>query len=174
MVATYTTLGVMPTVWNYINNSLGGKGVVVLFVLYIVTGISVLFYILFIKKERRIGRYLLFSLFICIFLVMYKLEKNPGEKIHMAQYGLFGVFLFNALKVDLDKFGKKFYLYGFIICLVVGALDEVIQGFLPNRVFTWHDTFINGASGIITLLIIRFNILQEDIKIEKGEAGPLS
>lgn len=155
----YLTLGCMPTVWSKINAFFGGKGVISIYLIYSLTGISIFIYILFIKKEKSIRKYLLFFLFSIIFLIMTKLEKNPGEKIHMAQYGLLGILLYNALKIDFDRFGRKLYLYAFIICVITGALDEVIQWILPNRCFTWHDVFINGLSGIITLLGIRFIFL---------------
>ncbi len=158
---TYATLGIMPAIWNKLNAILGGKGIVLQYAIYSLAGLVTLSYIVFIKKERSIVRYLLFFLFAAILCIMFKFERNPGEKIHMAQYGLAGVLLYNALKIDFDRFNIKLYLYGSLISLIAGALDEVIQGFLPNRWFTWHDVFINGASGIIILLVIRLNILSK-------------
>ncbi|MBU3958904.1 MAG: VanZ family protein [Candidatus Omnitrophica bacterium] len=158
---TYASLGVMPAIWSRLNAFLGGRGVIAQYIIYSLVGISVFMYILFFKKEKSITRYFLFLLFIGIFFIMVKFEKNPGEKIHMAQYGLLGVLLYNALKIESGSFSKNLYLLGSFICLVVGAVDEVIQWILPNRFFTWHDVFINGASGIIALLVIRFNILKE-------------
>ena len=92
---------------------------------------------------------------------MFKFEKNPGEKIHMIQYGVLGIFLYNALKIDFNRFDKRLYIFGSLISMILGSIDEVIQGVLPNRVFTWHDVFINGLSAIIALLLIRFNILKK-------------
>lgn len=161
----YATLGNAPAIWKSLNSLLGGKGVVAQYIIYSLVFIGVFIYILWVKKERLITRYLLFFLFISIFFIMVEFEKNPAEKIHTAQYGLFGVLLYNALKIDFNPLNKNLYLCGFFICLVAGTLDEVIQGILPNRVFTWHDIFINGISGIIALLIIRFNIL--NLKIDK-------
>ncbi len=136
LLFTYATLGVMPAIWNSLNSLTGGNGATVLFIIYAFTGIVILFYIVFIKKEISIKRYLLFFVFIIIFIIMYKFEKLPGEKIHMAQYGVFGILLYNALKIDLDKFSIKLYIYGALICLLAGAIDEVIQLILPNRYFT--------------------------------------
>ncbi|MFH1594585.1 MAG: VanZ family protein [Candidatus Omnitrophota bacterium] len=155
----YSTLGLMPSVWNTVNRSLGGRGLLLQYTIYSLFGIGILFYVLFIKREESILKYLLLLFFAGIFFIMVEFEKNPGEKIHMAQYGLSGLILYNALKVDLDRFKMKLYAIGSAICLLTGAVDEIIQWFLPNRVFTWHDVFINGASGIIVLLAIRFNIL---------------
>ena len=151
----------MPAVWDNLNALLGGNGVVVQYVMYSITGMAILYYLLFIKKEKSPITYLLFFLFIGIYFIMFKFEERPGEKIHMAQYGLLGVLLYNALKVDLDRFNRKLYMYGSVICFITGGFDEVVQGILPNRTFTWHDVFINGASGIIALLLIRFNILEK-------------
>lgn len=155
----YATLGAAPAIWKSLNTFLGGRGAVVQYTIYSLVFMGVFIYILWVKKERLITRYLLFFLFISIFFIMVKLEKNPAEKIHMAQYGLFGILLYNALKIDFNRLNKNLYLCGSFICLIAGAIDEIIQGILPNRYFTWHDVFINGISGIIALLVIRFNIL---------------
>ena len=133
------------------------------YAVYMLACMSVLYYMFFIKGERLVLRYIIFFWFIVIFFVMVKFEANPGEKIHMAQYGLFGILLYNALKIDFDRYDNKLYLWGAVICLIAGAIDEIIQGVLPNRYFTWHDVFINGISGIIALLIIRFNILDREL-----------
>jgi len=159
---TYATLGVMPAIWKSFNNFFGGNGIIVQYIIYSLVFILVFMYILLVKKEKSPAKYFLFFLFIIIFFIMVKFEKNPGEKIHMAQYGLLGVLLYNALKIDFDSFNKNLYLCAASICLIAGALDEVIQWILPNRYFTWHDVFINGLSGIIALIIIRFNILKKE------------
>ncbi len=163
----YATLGVAPSIWIRLNKFFGGKGVIVQYIIYSLVGISVLVYILFIKKEKSLKKYLLFLLFAWIFLTMIKFEKNPGEKIHLAQYGLLGILLYNTLRIDFARFSKELYLYACVICLIAGAVDEVIQWALPNRTFTWHDVLINGISGVIALLLIRFNILHRMIFLEK-------
>jgi VanZ family protein len=159
VIVNYATLGVIPGIWKKINAILGGQGIILLLVIYSSIALALFVFLIFIKKERSLVRYLLLFLFIIVFLTMYLLEVNPGEKIHMFQYGTLGVLTYNALKVDFNRFGKALYLYGALICFAAGALDEMIQWFLPNRWFTWHDVLINGASGILTLLIIRFHVL---------------
>ena len=159
VMVNYATLGVMPGIWKKINAILGGQGIILQHVIYSSIALTLFAFLIFIKKERSLVRYLLLLLFIIVFLAMYLLEVNPGEKIHMVQYGMLGVLAYNALKVDFNRFGKALYLYGALICFAAGALDEMIQWFLPNRWFTWHDVFINGASGILALLIIRFHVL---------------
>lgn len=101
-------------------------------------------------------------MFIGTFIVIVKLAKLPAEKIHVAEYGLLGVLLYNALRIDFDRFGKKLYVYGILVCLIVGTLDEIIQLILPNRYFDWCDVFVNGVSGIVMLLMIKFSILRDN------------
>jgi VanZ family protein len=161
ILITYALLGVMPAIWDRINNLFGGRGVIVQYLFYAAAGAGVFAYIVFIKKERSLLKYFLFSSFVGFFFIFVFLEKNPGEKIHMAQYGILGVLSYNALKIDFDRFDKRLYIYGSLLCFIAGAVDEVIQGILPNRYFTLHDIFVNGASGIIALLAIRFNILKK-------------
>ena len=160
VVFIYSTLGIAPALWNKLNYFLGGKVILAQYIIYSIIGLLILIYIAFIKKEKSPIKYFLFFLFIGLFFVMIKLAKYPAEKIHIAEYGLLGVFLYNALKMHFNRLSGKLYTYGFILCLIIGALDEVIQWILPNRYFGWYDIFMNGASGMITLLIIRFNIIK--------------
>jgi hypothetical protein len=156
----YSTLGCTPAIWDKIDAFFGYDGVSVLYILYWLIFILLLFYIIFIKRERSEAQYVKLFIFILIFLTMVRLEKYPGEKIHMAEYGLLGVFLYNALKIDFGIFDRRLYIFGSLISIIIGAVDEVVQLALPNRFFTWHDVFVNGLSGILTLLIIRVNILK--------------
>ena len=158
---TYATLGIMPTIWNRINAFCSGKGIYLLNILYISIIIALLIYLRFMRHDKTAKRYILLILFIIIFFLMYLLEKNPGEKIHMAQYGLLGVLVFYTLKGYFEIYNSMLYVYGSLICITAGAFDEIIQWIIPNRCFTWHDVLINGASGALVLLFIRFNLLQE-------------
>jgi hypothetical protein len=159
VMVNYATLGIMPGIWEKINAIMGGQGIILQYIIYSSITLTLFAFLIFIKKERSLVKYLLLLLFIIVFITMYLLEENPGEKIHMVQYGILGVLAYNALKIDFNRFNKALYLYGALFCLSVGALDEIIQWLLPNRWFTWHDVFINGASGILALLIIRFHLL---------------
>ena len=159
---TYASLGAMPALWERFNALFGGRGVVAQYGLYLTVGLSILYHLVWVKKERRVWRYVILCCFVALFFVMLKMEKNPGEKIHMAQYGLLGVLLYNALKIDFDKYRSALYLVGAAICIATGAMDEVIQGILPNRHFTWHDVLINVLSCILALLVIRVAFLENN------------
>jgi VanZ family protein len=75
-------------------------------------------------------------------------------------YSGLSAILYNALKIDLDRYSLRLYVCGMVICLAVGFFDEVIQFFLPNRVFDWRDVIINFASSVTAFMVIRFNILR--------------
>ena len=157
----YSTLGVLPAMWNKFNAFLGSRAVILTYTAYCIAAAYAFRYIYAIKKERSPAKYLLFSLFTGALFLMAKFGVTAAEKIHVAEYGLSGIILYNALKIDFDRFGNKLYIYGALLCLATGALDESMQGFLPNRYFDWWDIFLNGASGTILLLLIRFNILKK-------------
>lgn len=162
LAVIYTTLDLMPSVWYALRDLFPCDWLVVQSVVYCIIGAATFAYMAFVKKERSIKKYLAFFLFVAAFLVMFKFEKEIPEKIHMAQYGTLGFLVYNALRAGLGRFDARLYVYGSVICFAAGALDEIIQFFLPKRYFTWHDFFINGASGIMVLLAIRFIILKDE------------
>ena len=152
----YVSLGSMPGLWYRIDGMLNGKGILFQYALY--SSIALVLAV-FLYRRRFLNkvRNLLFSCgFILLFCLMFYLEKNPGEKIHMFQYGVFGLLLFKPLSIDLPAGSLRLCLTGSVICMAAGAVDEIIQGILPNRTFTWQDVFINGLSGILVLVFIHY------------------
>lgn len=152
----YASLGSMPALWYRINGLLNGKGIMFQYSLY--SSIALVL-VVFLYRRRFLNkvRNLLFSIgFILVFCLMFYLEKNPGEKIHMFQYGVFGLLLFKPLSIDMPAASLRLCVTGSVVCLVAGAVDEIIQGILPNRTFTWQDVFINGLSGILVLAFIYY------------------
>jgi len=164
ILLVYTTLGVVPGVWDFIDGLLGGNGAFVVMALLVAAGLVVLLHMVFIKKERDAKEYLLFMLFLWAYLALGKIARMPVEKVHMIEYSILGFMAYNALKIDLDRYEWKLYIYGAVFCLVIGVVDEVIQGILPNRVFDFRDIFINVVSSFTVLAVIRFNILKKSQK----------
>ncbi|MFQ5953137.1 MAG: hypothetical protein ACE5JK_07020, partial [Candidatus Omnitrophota bacterium] len=105
VIFIYTTLGIAPGIWDKVNSLLGGKNNLILCVIYSIAGASLFLYITLIKKEKSIAKYLILAVFVGAFLVMLKFAKLPIEKIHIGMYGLLGVLLYNALKIDLARTG---------------------------------------------------------------------
>ena len=159
VVLIYATLGIMPRIWDKLDSLASGKLVSIFYIFYAVVAVFIFVFILFVKKEKSPLKFILFLFFMGITIATLKFAKFPAEKVHIAEYGLLGVLLYNALKIDFDRFGNKLYIIGMIACSAIGALDEVIQLILPNRYFDWRDIFMNGLCGMIALLMIKFNIL---------------
>jgi len=71
----------------------------------------------------------------------------PAEKIHFIEYGFLGILVFKAL----PERTLLYVIAGFVFTTLTGFVDEVIQYFLPNRVFDWRDVWINAISGALGL-----------------------
>ena len=164
ILLVYTTLGVSPEVWDFIDGLLGGRGPFVVMLLMILASFAVLVHMTLVKKERDTKEYLFFLLFLWVYLALGKVAKMPVEKVHILEYCVLGIMIYNALKIDINPYDWTLYIYGAVFCLVVGFIDEVIQGILPNRVFDFRDIFINVMSSLTALMVIRFNILKSKPK----------
>jgi len=74
------------------------------------------------------------------------------ERIHFIEYAVLGLLISRAVDVRT--------LQGIICtgCLVtlIGAVDEIIQWFLPNRVGDMRDVFMNSVGGLSGLWLGRF------------------
>jgi len=156
---TYATLGAMPEAWKRLNALCRGNGLAVQYALYALLWACLLAYLIVVKRERARRAYIRYVLYMVLFMGAAVLETRPSEKIHMAQYGVLGALVFIALATHFNRFDPRLTAWGALICVVAGAGDEVVQYFLPNRFFTWHDVIVNGVSGILMLFVIRDLVL---------------
>jgi len=81
------------------------------------------------------------------------------ERIHFIEYAVLGLLISRTVNVRT--------LHGIIYtgCLVtlIGAVDEIIQWFLPNRVGDMRDVFMNSVGGLSGLWLGRFLFLEQQI-----------
>lgn len=111
-----------------------------------------LFYITLVKKEKRPSRYIFLILIVIGFFFIMRLLYYPAEKVHLIEYGILGALVFWAVsihKVDI----VLCYIAAIVVSLVVGGADEIIQGFLPFRVFDFRDIMINNLSGALGAVV---------------------
>jgi hypothetical protein len=156
IAANYLLLGRAPSIWHQLNAALDGNGRAALIALYSVVGIGAL--VMIARNGRRsLAVYAITLALVGAFFAMYSMERQAAEKIHMAQYGAFGLLLFTALRFDFDPRGRALYAIGIAIGIVAGLTDELIQAILPNRVFTFHDVVVNGASAALVLVFLRLH-----------------
>jgi len=87
------------------------------------------------------------------------------ERIHFVEYAVLGLLISRAVNVRT--------LHGIIYsgCLVtlIGAVDEIIQWFLPNRVGDMRDVIMNSVGGLSGLWLGRFLFWEQQLlkKIHK-------
>lgn len=74
------------------------------------------------------------------------------EQVHILLYGFMGVLVYQAL--DKRRTQREVFARAVAIVLGLGALDELIQAVLPNRVFDVRDIVSNGVSGLVAQLAI--------------------
>ena len=81
------------------------------------------------------------------------------ERIHFIEYAVLGLLISRTVNVRI--------LHGMIYtgCLVtlIGAVDEIIQWFLPNRVGDIRDVFMNSVGGLSGLWLGRFLFWEQQI-----------
>lgn len=75
------------------------------------------------------------------------------ERTHLFEYGLVAALLHEVL---LERWGNgRFHqnptLFALILAFCLGFLDEIIQAFLPNRVFDPVDIFFNTVAAIMII-----------------------
>ena len=161
LAVVYATLGAAPGIWEGLDALFFGNGIIfTVYVPAVLAVVALAAYMFFKKEERRADSYFILLVFVAVFFELTLLAVRPEEKIHLLEYGVLGVLLYNALKVDLDRFDPMLYIIGGVFCFGAGIVDEVIQLYLPNRVFDWKDVVINFISGVMGLLIIRVIVLK--------------
>lgn len=77
----------------------------------------------------------------------------PGERSHIYEYGIVGIFIFEAL-LERKKNGKKVYypaLIAIALTTLIGAIDECIQLFVPSRVFDPTDMIFNFIASVMSI-----------------------
>jgi len=75
----------------------------------------------------------------------------PEERLHVVEYSILGWLLGWALA----RSGKwpAWWWGGVLLAWLIGYGDEIIQWFLPNRVFDVRDILLNGIAGMVGLVI---------------------
>jgi hypothetical protein len=79
----------------------------------------------------------------------------PVEATHLLEYGGLAVLTFYKLRHHYTEVrSAPLYLAAALLTLAVGILDELYQGWLPNRYYDINDIITNGGSGILGLIYV--------------------
>lgn len=156
------------TVWEFLNNALQGRGGVVVKASYAFIIVSIVVWIVFVRKDRRLGSYLSLALLAAAFIGIYLNTEQPDERIHLGEFGVLAPIAHFAFKKGIGIKGEKLFLSVFLFCAFVGIFDEVVQAFVPARVCDWRDMLLNIMSGSIGLFATKLCFHRG---AEKGCAG---
>ena len=87
------------------------------------------------------------------YLLVFLRMAGPEERSHMIEYGVVGVFIFEALAERASQ-GRRvpaLPLLAVLATAALGLLDECIQVFLPSRVFDPQDILFNLLAGTLAV-----------------------
>jgi len=83
-------------------------------------------------------------------LFLYRLSTYPVERFHLLEYGILAFLWIRALDVRTGWARRSCYALAGV--LLVGFLDEVLQGVLPRRYYENRDILLNATSGVFGLV----------------------
>ncbi len=108
------------------------------------------------RKTRRTELILLLGI-ITVYLMLF-LRLGLPERSHLIEYSILAIFIHNALheRFRENKGIYKPLLLSFVIAFLIGVMDELIQIFLPDRVFDLTDILFNG---IVITVALTFNLI---------------
>ena len=113
---------------------------------------------------------------IAVYLIVFARMAIPEERSHLIEYSVLALLIFEALRERKASgqtvlsnpcvwpFGKTLWWSGglaFLISSSIGVLDEVVQFFIPGRVFDVRDIVFNvlasamAVGGVLVLTQIR-------------------
>ena len=148
----YIGLPAGPDIWKALGRLLGpsAKGLPVL-ILCLVFAATILRFLLLKKKYKIQG----FLIIIFAFLIFLKIAANidsPSEKIHLVEYALLAFVIYSRINKNQPASALHFKIL--IIGFIVGAVDELLQKFIPGRVCDFRDVLLNTASVSLAQMVI--------------------
>ena len=75
----------------------------------------------------------------------------PIKRIHVAEYIILAFLVRYTLSHRLS--GASLTLFTFLVTLLLGVHDEMLQGFHPQRYYGWRDIVVNGTAGLSGALL---------------------
>ena len=150
----YTSLPFVPIFWTRFIEPNRTLNRFLPFVILLIIFLLIFYYLVFVNHKKSLAS---FIVIIISFLVAYLLTKKiniSAERIHIIEYGILPFLIYTPLR---QKNWLPVYFWVFIIGFSVGALDEIIQYFIPNRVFDVKDILTNTA-GVFLGEIVLYNL----------------
>jgi len=104
------------------------------------------------RKISRLRLVAFIGIVLISFIFLLQME-IPEERIHLLQYGILGYLCATAVYSSLK--GAFAFVCVLLMGTFIGLGDEIIQGFLPSRVFDWWDVSYNFAGVFLGSIIFQ-------------------
>lgn len=114
--------------------------------------LSIVVIIFFQVTEKRIAPLLFLIGYSILYAVVILQNKGFDKKIHFIEYGILTYLAFAAF--DQIAVSLKRYAFTFLIALIVGFADELLQHFTPGRSFDFGDFLSNVQASALMLILI--------------------
>jgi len=124
----------------------GERGFIILIgLILILSGLAFLFFLL--RDIPNVKMTIAIVIILIAGIALAWQMKLPQEKIHILEYGLLGWFAGRDLIVK-NKEGTKGIVFAWLFVIIIGVLDEVLQGILPYRFWDTRDIVFNSLGGL--------------------------
>ena len=120
---------------------------------------SVLIYGL--KRKAGMPELVAFLGILGVYLLVIARISIPEERTHLIEYGIVGIFVFEAIKERYRHVDGIILplLYSILITAIIGLIDEGLQYLIPGRFFDPRDVFFNffaGSMSIVSSIFIKW------------------
>lgn len=149
LLIIYSTLGVARDIAGYLKNEhlLG----TFFYACSLLIGVGLTTYV--IKSRSNFKAILVFLGVALLYFFLFMQMDIPEERTHIVEYGIVALLIHQAL-LERYKNQTKYFLVAVVavvLTFLAGAVDEVIQEFLPTRYFDVRDILFNGFAGVLAI-----------------------
>ena len=87
------------------------------------------------------------------YLFVFVRMTTPADRTHLMEYGVLAVFVHAAL-TERERHGRRVpvpALLAILLTVLIGAIDEGLQAFIPSRVFDARDLLFNVLAAVMAV-----------------------
>jgi hypothetical protein len=148
LACIYLTLPLLPVAVTRVRDHFGSRPIALVSPVLAAMAAGWIILTLIRNGARRSDCFVLAGLALGGLLILFYLRANPVEQVHLLEYGLVGFLGWRGRSRDIPPLCLQGALWP---AAVLGSvvLDEIIQIFIPNRVFDWRDVGVNVVSTLL-------------------------
>lgn len=93
---------------------------------------------------------ILMAIAFAVFVLAYWTAERHAKRFHLIEYSILAYFFQRVLRLDFK--GARLWIFAFLGALLVGLGDEILQRWIPERVSSWPDLFVNIQGAFFGLI----------------------